>query len=95
MGHTRLVPVRRCKGDRRFFVFTCDRGRRLLSADRDPPERLAAVLQEVVESGFWRELEKFPADVIARLLPRLTVAPNTHGLLEIWIQERSARRPAA
>ena len=95
MGHNGLVPARRRKPDRRFLVFTCDRGRRLLNADRDPPERLAAVLQEVVESGFWRELEKFPADVIVRLLPRLTVAPNTHRLLEIWIQERSARRPAA
>jgi hypothetical protein len=95
MGHNGLVPVRRHKPDRRFFVFTCDRGRRRMNVDRDPPERLAAVLQEVVESGFWRELEKFPADVIARLLPRLTVAPNTHRLLEIWIQERSAIRPAA
>jgi hypothetical protein len=74
---------------RRFQVFTCDRGRRWVDADRDPPERLAALLQEVVESGFWRELDRFPTDVIAQALPALSVPRHTRRLLEIWIEERA------
>jgi hypothetical protein len=75
--------------NRRFQVFTCDRGRRLLDVDRAPETTTRWILQEVVESGFWRELDKFPTDVIALHLPYLVLSPHTRRLLEIWIEERS------
>jgi hypothetical protein len=80
---------------RRFLVFTCDRGRRWVDVDRDPPARVAAVLQEVVESGFWRELDRFPTDAIAHALPHLSVPRHTRRLLEIWIEERPDAETAA
>lgn len=71
-----------------FEIFTCDRGRRRYDAERDPPALLAAIVQEVVESGFWRELDRIPMDVIRSSLPHLTLPANTRRLLEIWTQER-------
>jgi hypothetical protein len=56
------------------------------------------VLQEVVESGFWGELAKFPTDAIARALPDLDLPSYTRRFLEIWIEERAeapVRRRAA
>jgi hypothetical protein len=80
---------------RRFRVFTCDRGRRWYDADLIPLAALVGVLQELVESGFWRELDRVPVDAIARALPRLQVPRATRRLLEIWIEERGPRRHAA
>jgi hypothetical protein len=80
---------------RRFRVFTCDRGRRLLDVDRAPDLTVRWILQEVVESGFWRELDKFPTDVIARHLPHLTLPAHPRRLLEIWIEERADGRRVA
>ncbi|GMV15595.1 MAG: hypothetical protein AMXMBFR56_38190 [Polyangiaceae bacterium] len=80
---------------RRFQVFTCDRGRIWVDVDRDDPERVRKVLQELVESGFWRELDRFPVDAIARALPQLELARETRRLLEIWIEERGEGGRAA
>ncbi len=80
---------------RRFRVFTCDRGRRWVDVDRDSPERLASILQEIIESGFWRELDRFPADALARALPRLILPRHTRRLIEIWIEERGEGSRAA
>jgi hypothetical protein len=59
-----------------------------LDVDRDPPHRITSTLQEVVESGFWGELDKFPTSVIAGALPDLDLPPHTRRFLEIWIEER-------
>lgn len=61
---------------RRFRVFTCDRGVFLLDADDDPLERMTAVLQEAIESGFWQELDRFPTDAIARARRRASPTPR-------------------
>lgn len=79
---------------RRFEVFTCDRGRFLIDVDKDPPRTIVNTRQEVVESGFWRQLDKFPTDAIARALPELSLPQNTRRLLEIWIEERADGRAA-
>jgi hypothetical protein len=80
------------KRSRKPRIFTCDRGRRTVDVDRDPPALLATILQEVAESGFWRELDRFPLDVISRLLPRLSLPRHTRRLLEIWVEERGRGR---
>lgn len=90
MKHKRSRPARR-----RILVFTCDRGRRWLDVDAAPAAQVATVLQEVVESGFWHELDRFPVDVISRHLPKLTLARHTRRLLEIWVEERGRGRGAA
>ena len=87
--------VRRQRGLRRFQVFTCDRGLRHVDVDRDDPARIASLLQEVIESGFWRELARFPSDTLAAALPRLTLARETRRLLEIWIEEKRDLERAA
>lgn len=66
-----------------------------MDVDRDPPERLASLLQEVIESGFWRELAKFPSDTLTTALARLTLPPETRRLLEIWIEETRELERAA
>ncbi len=58
-----------------------------------PQEALLPVLETVLGGGLWRELPKFPAATLERLLPRLNVPPNIRRLVEIWIEER--RRPTA
>lgn len=90
-GRRRKPP----RGARRIRVFTCDRGRRWLDVDRAPPALVATVLQEVVESGFWHELDRFPVDVIARHLAQLTLPRHTRRLLEIWVEERGRGHGAA
>jgi hypothetical protein len=80
---------------RRSRVFTCDRGVFLVDADHDPLERITAVLQEVIESGFWQELDRFPTDAISRSLPHLQLPRNTRRLIEIWIEERVDGEAAA
>ncbi len=80
---------------RHFRVFTCDRGRRWLDVDREAEATVRWVLQEVVESAFWTELDKFPTDVIARHLPKLEITCDTRRLLEIWIEERADGRRVA
>ncbi len=89
--HNRSVRRQR----RRFQVFTCDRGLRHVDVDRDDPARIASLLQEVIESGFWRELARFPSDTLAAALPRLTLARETRRLLEIWIEEKRDLERAA
>ena len=91
--HNRFV--RRQRGSRRFEVFTCDRGVRHVDVDHDHPARIASLLQEVIESGFWRELARFPSDTLAAALPRLTLARETRRLLEIWIEEKRDLERAA
>ncbi|MEZ4220758.1 MAG: hypothetical protein R3B13_07485 [Polyangiaceae bacterium] len=66
-----------------------------MDVDKDPPERIRKVLQEIVESGFWRELDRFPVDAIARALPALELRRETRRLLEIWIEERGEGGRAA
>ena len=61
----------------------------MLDVDLAPENTVREILQEVIESGFWLELDKFPTDVIARHLPGLVVPPSTRRLLEIWIEERA------
>jgi hypothetical protein len=80
---------------RRFQVFTCDRGRRWLDVEQAPPHLVVSILQEVVESGFWRQLVRFPADVVARHLKDLHVPLSTRRLLEIWIEEAGTRKRAS
>jgi hypothetical protein len=75
-------------------VFTCDRGRRWLDVDRDSSRTVAGVLQELVESSFWRELDRFPTDVMRRHLPNLSLSRSMRRLLEIWIEEKEAQRVA-
>ena len=68
-------------------IWTWDRG--LGNVDMDAPaELLAPIFETVLIGGLWRELEKFPADTAARLLPHVTVPPNIRRLVEIWIEER-------
>jgi hypothetical protein len=76
-------------------VFTCDRGTFSVDVDHDPLERMTAVLQEIIESGFWQELDRFPTDAIARSLPCLQLPRNTRRLIEIWIEERGEGEAAA
>jgi hypothetical protein len=58
-----------------------------------PVELLAPILETVLNGALWRELKKFPVDVLERLLPAVTVPSNIRRLVEIWIEEK--RRPAA
>ncbi len=55
-----------------------------------PEELLAPILETVLNGGLWRELEKFPPDTLARLLPKVSVPRNVRRLVEIWIEENSA-----
>jgi len=87
--------VARRQNSRRFELFTCDRGSRAVDVDRDDPLRIASLLQEVIESGFWRELAKVPSDTLAAAMPRLILPPDTRRLLEIWIEEKHALERAA
>jgi hypothetical protein len=77
---------------RKIRVWTWDAGARDLDVDGDPLA-LGQVLQTVLDGGLWGELRKFPADAVARVLPRLQLRPETRGLVEIWIEERT--RPPA
>jgi hypothetical protein len=66
-----------------------------VDVDKDDPDRVRKLLQEIVESGFWRELDRFPVDAIASALPRLELPRQTRRLLEIWIEERGEGGRAA
>jgi len=52
-----------------------------------PAELLAPILETVLNGALWRELKKFPADTLERLLPRVEVPSNIRRLVEIWIEE--------
>jgi hypothetical protein len=85
---------RRCYASpvaRRVTIWTWDKGSRPVDMD-GPPELLVPILETVLTGALWRELEKFPTDTLARLLPQVTVPRNIRRLVEIWIEERS---PAA
>ena len=58
-----------------------------------PAELLTPILETVLQGGLWEELERFPVDTVARILPRVTVPRNIRRVVEIWIEER--RRSAA
>jgi hypothetical protein len=77
---------------RRVRIWTWDRGRRAVDMD-GPSERLAPILETVLQGALWRELEKFPPDTLARVLPHVDVPSNIRRLVEIWIEEKN--RPAA
>jgi hypothetical protein len=68
---------------------------RRVDVDRDDPARIASLLQEVIESRFWRELARLPSDTLAAALPRLTLARETRRLPEIWIEEKRDLERAA
>ena len=72
---------------RRVRIWTWDRGNRMLDMD-GRAELLAPVLETVLNGALWRELEKFPTDTLARLLPRVEVPSNIRRLVEIWIEEK-------
>lgn len=81
-----------CRVARKVRIWTWDRGRRHVDMD-GPAELLVPILETVLEGALWRELEKFPVDTLARLLPLVHVPSNIRRLVEIWIEERG--RPAA
>ena len=56
---------------------------------------LRPILETVLQGALWDQLEKFPADTVERILPLVDVPPETRRLVEIWIEERRKRRPAA
>ena len=70
-----------------FHVWTPDFGEVVLHPSRDDDQRLIYFLQEVLDLGLWGQLRRFPRDVVARLLPRLTLPSYRRRLLEIWIEE--------
>ena len=53
-----------------------------------PPELLRPILETILDGGLWEELEKFPPDVVERLLPPLRIPRNIRRLVEIWIETR-------
>ncbi|MBI2894014.1 MAG: hypothetical protein HYY06_10715 [Deltaproteobacteria bacterium] len=77
---------------RRVRVWTWDCGSRPVDMG-GPPERLAPILEQVLAGGLWEELEKFPPDVVDRVLPRVATPRHIRRLVEIWIEEK--RRQAA
>jgi hypothetical protein len=72
-------------------IWTWDAGRRRVDMDADD-RLLLPILDTVLNGGLWEELQKFPPEVLEKLLPRIDVPPNIRRLVEIWIEER---RPAA
>jgi hypothetical protein len=70
-------------------IWTWDRGSRKVNLD-GAPELLAPILETVLNGALWRELRKFPPDVLELLLPRLSIASNLRRLVEIWIEEKRA-----
>lgn len=58
-------------------------------------ERLAPILETVLQGCLWEELKKFPPDTLERLLPHVAAPRNIKRLVEIWIEEARKRRPAA
>ena len=73
-------------------IWTWDRGRRPVNMDGEP-ELLGPILETVLNGGLWEELERFPADTVERILPRIALPRNIRRLAEIWIEEK--RRTAA
>jgi hypothetical protein len=71
-------------------IWTWDAGARPVDMDGEPA-LLMPILEAILDGGLWRQFEKFPPDVVARLLPRLSVSPATRRFLEIWIEEASRR----
>lgn len=53
-----------------------------------PPEILVPLLETILNGALWRELKKFPAPTLKRLLPRLDIPPNVRRLVEIWVEEK-------
>ena len=75
---------------RRARIWTWDRGRRPVDMD-GPPELLAPILETVLEGCLWEELDRFPPEVVERLLPRVNIPRNIRRLVEIWIEESTSR----
>jgi hypothetical protein len=72
---------------RRVKIWTWDRGARAVDLD-GPPELLRPILETILDGGLWEELEKFPPNTVARLLPQLRIPRNIRRLVEIWIETR-------
>jgi len=75
-------------------IWTWDRGLRPVDMDGDS-QLLRPILETVLQGALWDQLEKFPADTVERILPLVDVPPETRRLVEIWIEERRKRPPAA
>lgn len=73
-------------------IWTWDRGLRPVDMDS---QALRPILETVLQGALWDQLQKFPADTVERILPLVDVPPETRRLVEIWIEERRKRRPAA
>lgn len=73
-------------------IWTWDCGRRMVDMD-GPPNYLLPILETVLDGGLRRQFEKFPPDVVERLLPRLQTHPQTRRLVEVGLEEHA--RPAA
>jgi len=71
----------------RLKIWTWDRGARGVDVD-GAPELLRPILETILEGGLWEELEKFPPEVVERLLPSLRIPRNIRRLVEIWIETR-------
>jgi len=78
---------------RKVRIWTWDKGSRPVDM-AGPPELLVPILETVLTGALWRELKKFPPDTLARLLPRLDVAPNLRRLVEIWVEEKGGKKAA-
>jgi hypothetical protein len=79
---------------RRVSIWTWDRGKRPVDMDGDS-HALRPILETVLQGGLWDQLERFPPDTVERILPLVDVSPETRRLVEIWIEEKRKRRPAA
>ena len=73
-------------------IWTWDRGLRPVDMDS---QALRPILETVLQGALWDQLQKFPADTVERILPLVDVPPETRRLVEIWIEERRKRPPAA
>lgn len=80
---------------RRFRTVDRNRGAFSVDVDCDPPERIAALLERLVEAGYWQELDRFPTDVVTRSLPHLHLPRTTRRLVETWVSERVDSEAAA
>jgi len=80
---------------RRFRTVVRNRGAFSVDVDRDPPERIATLLERLVEAGYWQELDRLPTQAVTRSLPHLHLPRATRHLVERWVRERADSEAAA
>lgn len=91
----RPACYRTCVGrSKTFVIWTPDYGKVTLDLAKDDDTRLAYFLQEVLDQGLWGQFRQFPPDLIARLKPRLVLAPARRRLVELWIEEGQRKKAA-